>query len=107
MNYRLITVIFTALAIFLTPLQASKRIKINEVPAIILKTIKKAFPGVVIEKVRVTKKKGLSVYQVDAILDADGGEFELDISIDAKGKIIKVKKDFEPDDDDDEDSDDS
>ena len=102
MNYRFIAITFTALAIFLTPLQAAKRIKLKEVPAIVLKNIKKAFPGIVIEKVRVTKKKGLLIYQVDGILDADDGEFELDIRIDAKGKLIKVKKDFEPDDDDDD-----
>ena len=106
MNYRIIAIVLTSLALLVSSAQAAKRIKIEALPKIIVKNIQKAFPGAELIKAKYTERKGLRIYQIEADYEGSDGDYELDIKISAKGKIIKVKKDFEPDTDDDDDDDD-
>jgi len=99
MNYRIITVIFTALAIMVSTAYASKTVKVEDLPKNIVKIIKKAFPLIEIEKAKVTDKRGTKVYKIKGEYEADGGDYELEITIDESGKILKIEEEFEDDDD--------
>ena len=97
MKFRIITILITSLAIMTAPAHAVKNIKVDKLPEVIVKNIKKVFPDFTIEKATVKDKRGKITYLLKGEYEADGGDYELEIVIDAKGKILKVSEEFEDD----------
>jgi len=99
MNYRIITILITALAVMVPSAYASKTVKIEELPKKVLISIKKVFPLLEIEKAKVRDKRGTLIYKISGEYEADGGDYELEIIIDESGKILKIDEEFEDDND--------
>ena len=81
--------------------EQEKEVPLSEVPAEALKAAQGAVDGVTITEAEIEKEDGQTVYIFEG--EADGKEFEIEVT--PEGKVLEVEEEDNEDDDEDDDDD--